>query len=122
MNNAKDFPKEIINAEYSYKNNKGETSGNLKNQPVTAYQNNDNIEKLLFEKRSEHQSNSYLGLIGKFIEPVMRPIGFDWKMTISVLSGLAAKEVVVSTMGVLYNVSSSSHNNNSLKERFRRNV
>ncbi len=46
--------------------------------------------------------NSYLGHIGHFIEPVMRPLGFDWKMSVSLLAGLPAKEIIVSTMGVLY--------------------
>jgi ferrous iron transport protein B len=48
--------------------------------------------------------NSYLGQIGRFIEPIMAPIGFDWKMSISLLAGLPAKEIIVSTMGVLYQV------------------
>jgi ferrous iron transport protein B len=47
-------------------------------------------------------SNSYLGRIGRFIQPVMAPLGFDWKMTISLIAGLPAKEIIVSTMGVLY--------------------
>ncbi len=45
---------------------------------------------------------SYLGRIGKFIEPVFTPLGFDWKMAVALQTGLAAKEVVVSTLGVLY--------------------
>lgn len=49
-----------------------------------------------------HQENSYIGRIGKFIEPIMRPLGFDWKISVSLLSGMAAKEIVISTMGVLY--------------------
>jgi ferrous iron transport protein B len=54
---------------------------------------------------SDRLTNSYLGQIGKVIEPVMRPLGFDWKMSISLLAGLPAKEIVVSTMGVLYQTS-----------------
>lgn len=50
---------------------------------------------------AERQANSYLGQIGKLIEPVIRPLGFDWKMGVSLLSGIAAKEIVVSTLGVL---------------------
>ncbi len=50
--------------------------------------------------------NSYLGHIGKFIEPVFTPLGFDWKMAIAIQTGLAAKEVVVSTLGVLYSLGS----------------
>jgi ferrous iron transport protein B len=45
---------------------------------------------------------SYLGQIGKASEPFFAPLGFDWKMTVAIESGLAAKEVVVSTLGVLY--------------------
>lgn len=53
-------------------------------------------------RNSEHQEKSYIGQIGHFIEPVMRPLGFDWKISVSLISGMAAKEIVVSTMGVLY--------------------
>lgn len=45
---------------------------------------------------------SYIGQIGHVIEPVIRPLGFDWKMGVSIVSGIGAKEVVVSTLGVLY--------------------
>jgi len=60
------------------------------------------INKFNFEKSRLLQEKSFIGIIGKFIEPVMRPLGFDWKMSVSLLAGVAAKEVVVSTMGVLY--------------------
>ncbi len=49
-----------------------------------------------------HLEQSYLGTIGKFIEPVFVPLGLDWKMSVALQTGLAAKEVVVSTLGVLY--------------------
>lgn len=45
---------------------------------------------------------SYIGQIGKVIEPVISPLGYDWKIGVSLVSGVAAKEIVVSTMGVLY--------------------
>lgn len=54
------------------------------------------------QRNIAHQENSYIGRIGRTIEPVMRPLGFDWKISVSLLSGMAAKEVVVSTLGVLY--------------------
>lgn len=50
----------------------------------------------------EQQENSYIGQIGKAIEPVIEPLGFDWKMGVGILSGIGAKELVVSTLGVLY--------------------
>jgi ferrous iron transport protein B len=56
-----------------------------------------------------HQEESYIGRIGKTIEPVLRPIGFDWKISVSLLTGMAAKEVVVSTMGVLYSGEEETH-------------
>lgn len=46
--------------------------------------------------------NSYLGKLGKFSEPLFAPLGFDWKMSVALETGLAAKEIVVSTLGILY--------------------
>jgi ferrous iron transport protein B len=54
------------------------------------------------ENRIEQQENSYIGQIGHFVKPVLSPLGFDWKIGVSLVSGIAAKEVVVSTLGVLY--------------------
>lgn len=51
---------------------------------------------------AEQQEHSYIGQIGKVIEPVIKPLGFDWKLGIGILSGVGAKELVVSTLGVLY--------------------
>ena len=51
---------------------------------------------------AQQQENSYIGRIGKAIEPVMEPLGFDWKLSIGILSGVGAKELVVSSLGVLY--------------------
>lgn len=51
---------------------------------------------------AEQQEHSYIGQIGKTIEPAIKPLGFDWKLGIGLLSGVGAKELVVSTLGVLY--------------------
>ena len=51
---------------------------------------------------AQQQENSYIGQIGKAIEPVIEPLGFDWKLGIGILSGIGAKELVVSSLGVLY--------------------
>lgn len=59
--------------------------------------------------------NSYAGQIGKFIEPVFKPLGFDWKGSIALLTGFAAKEVVVSTLGVIYGVGDSDTASDSLQ-------
>lgn len=55
-----------------------------------------------YESVAEQQKNSYIGQIGKAIEPVIKPLGFDWKLGIGLISGVGAKELVVSTLGVLY--------------------
>lgn len=54
------------------------------------------------ESVAEQQENSYIGQIGKAIEPVIKPLGFDWKLGIGLISGVGAKELVASTLGVLY--------------------
>ena len=53
-------------------------------------------------KSMDHQQKSYIGRIGQAIQPILHPLGFDWKMSVSLLTGMAAKEVVVSTLSVLY--------------------
>jgi len=56
------------------------------------------------EKREKLMEHTYLGMIGRTIEPAFAPLGFDWKMSVATFSGLAAKEVIVSTLGVLYSL------------------
>jgi ferrous iron transport protein B len=54
---------------------------------------------------------SYLSQVGHFISPVMKPLGFDWKMSVSLLAGLPAKEFIVGTMSVVYNTRHNSEDN-----------
>ena len=54
------------------------------------------------ESQRQHYENSYIGRIGKACEPIFEPIGMNWKTTVSIISGVAAKEIMVSTLGVLY--------------------
>ena len=66
----------------------------------------------------EQIENSFMGQMGKAIEPVVEPLGFNWQMGVSVLTGAAAKEIVVSTMGVLYTGEANADEENaSLKEK-----
>lgn len=60
------------------------------------------IESLTVARESALLEQSYISRIGKFMEPVFKPLGFDWKMSVSILTGVMAKEVVVSAMGILY--------------------
>ncbi|MFT3739147.1 MAG: ferrous iron transport protein B [Breznakibacter sp.] len=62
-------------------------------------------QQLDIEVASFEQTNTYIGRLGHWVEPVIKPLGFDWKMGVSLISGVAAKEVVISTMSVLYQAS-----------------
>ncbi|MFH2095424.1 MAG: ferrous iron transport protein B [Bacteroidota bacterium] len=95
---SKDYKKLITITEQSYKHQLAGIT-----DTTSAYlEFSQEIRTLQLAMKKEQQEQSYIGRIGKFIEPVMAPLGFDWKMSISLLSGVAAKEIVVSTMGVLY--------------------
>ncbi len=54
------------------------------------------------EQEAQRIEQSYIGRIGKVMEPVFRPLGFDWRNAVALLTGFVAKEIVVSTLGVLY--------------------
>lgn len=88
-------------------------------EQIVSVQNNtslcDSIKKeqvnlLSCMKQSEHLSHSYIGQLGHLIEPIIKPLGFDWKMGVSILAGVGAKEIVVSTMGILYHSKDSNEN------------
>ena len=70
----------------------------------------ESINRIILDQKGEKQSKSFMGIIGRSIEPVMKPLGFDWRLSVSILSGLAAKEVVVSTLGVIFQADSNSGN------------
>jgi len=83
---------------------------------IVVNNNNDNFKStIVLEKdsfvhfsnskvKSLQRENSYIGKIGKTIEPIIRPLGFDWRVGISILSGMTAKEIIISTLAVLYQV------------------
>lgn len=90
FNDIKDENKDLFPAAWAmYKN-----SANLDAE-------NDKLDK---DQASEKLEQSYAASFGKAINPVLKPLGFDWKMGVSLVAGLAAKEVVVSTLGTIYAV------------------
>ncbi|MDR1878651.1 MAG: hypothetical protein LBQ64_03715, partial [Bacteroidales bacterium] len=62
------------------------------------------IVRIEYKEKKFQQDSSYLGRIGIMIMPVMKPLGFDWKLTISVFSGLFAKEIVISSLAIMHTV------------------
>jgi ferrous iron transport protein B len=77
------------------------------------------LQQLEGSRTGEHQAKSYIGQVGRFIEPAIRPLGFDWKMGICLLSGIVAKETIVSTIGILYHSEYMTGEQESLQERIR---
>jgi ferrous iron transport protein B len=63
--------------------------------------------------------NSYIGIMGKFIEPAIKPLGYDWKIGIALISSFAAREVFVGTLATIYSVESDDENTSTIKERMR---
>jgi ferrous iron transport protein B len=78
---------------------------------------NETSQELVVQLKNQYAEaqleQSFLGQIGHFIEPAFTPLGFDWKMAVALQTGLAAKEVVVSTMGVLYSLGESTDETSS---------
>ena len=78
------------------------------------YKNSANLDaenqKIDEEQKSEKLEQSYAAMFGKAINPVLEPLGFDWKIGVSLVAGLAAKEVVVSTLGTIYAVGGDDKN------------
>ena len=58
-------------------------------------------------------------MIGKFIEPVIRPLGFDWKMGIAIISSFAAREIFVGTMATLYSIGDDADNTTTIRARLK---
>jgi ferrous iron transport protein B len=71
------------------------------------------------EDASIRQRESYIGQIGQAVQPVLAPLGFDWKISVSLLTGMAAKEVVVSTLSVLYTGNAEEEEMQTLTNRIR---
>ena len=70
--------------------------------------------KIENEKSGEELGKSYAGQFGKAIEPAIAPLGFDWRIGISLVSGVTAKEVIVSTMGTIYSIGDGNENAHSM--------
>ncbi len=87
-------------------NSNGEISGEELAKLITKYEN---------AMAAEEMEYSFAGRLGKFVEPVIKPLGFDWRLGIALVSGFAAKEVVVSTMGTVYGIGEADEGSESLR-------
>ena len=81
------------------------------------------ISELELQRESERQEKSYIGKMGHFIQPILSPLGFDWKIGVSIITGLAAKEIIVGSMGVLYQADvDSDENSGGLQHKLKEQV
>ncbi len=92
------FPREV-NFTQDYDTLIEQVSQNLS---IDQSERDSQIKEITMSREAERIESSYIGRIGHTIEPVIRPLGFDWRIGVSLLTGVAAKEIVVSSMAVLY--------------------
>ena len=116
------FPRgEKINMEYEQKIHSVQQSfASQINSENLSEKEIESINKLKLEQQQLKQEHSFIGRLGKFIEPVIAPLGFDWKMGVSLIAGSAAKEIVISTMGVLYQTDPGSEDNMNLISKIKK--
>jgi ferrous iron transport protein B len=96
-------------------------SDEFKNAEIIVKSQNIGLEtSQLEDKIAAHQlENSYLGKMGKTIEPAIKPLGYDWKIGIGLIASFAAREVFVATMSTIYSINSASEDSKTISERMK---
>jgi ferrous iron transport protein B len=105
---TQDYNSQILTIEQSYDN--GQISEEL-------YKSR--ISEIKAKMASEQLEFSTAGRIGRFIEPVFKPLGFDWKLGLATIAGIAGKELVVSTLGTVFSLSGTEKESEKLREAMR---
>ena len=80
---------------------------------------NTNLSKAELQQKvaSEELANSYIGILGKSIEPVIKPLGYDWKIGIALITSFAAREVFVGTLATIYSVEADEEDTSTIKQK-----
>lgn len=101
-----------------------ETFGRAEEMVAASMEQNKPMEEAAFSNAvaSYQLENSYIGILGKTIEPVFRPLGYDWKISIAVLTSFAAREVFVANLATIYSLSDAEENQERIIERMRSEV
>jgi ferrous iron transport protein B len=100
------------NGPESYKNAEQNTKEKIANRNLETAELQQKIAAAKLE-------NSYIGIMGKSIEPAIRPLGYDWKIGIALITSFAAREVFVGTLATIYSVGSDDENTTTIKEKMR---
>ena len=91
-------------------------AANQSDRDELAQERNIALKKLKVAKKAEKTEKSFMGIIGKSIAPIFAPIGIDWRGTVAILTGFVAKEIVVSSLGILYAVEEDAGESDGLKK------
>jgi ferrous iron transport protein B len=94
----------------SYKNTEKSVTENTANQQL----DDDEMQQKIASKKLE---NSYIGVLGKAIEPAIKPLGYDWKIGIALITSFAAREVFVGTLATIYSVEAEDENATTIKQK-----
>ncbi len=97
---SRNYDQMIKNVKQRYENQLHSASADERSGVLSELK--EQVRQIQREKEAEKAEKSYLGIIGKHLEPVFEPIGIDWRGSIALLTGFFAKEIVVSTMGILH--------------------
>ncbi|KGL62678.1 ferrous iron transport protein B [Polaribacter sp. Hel1_85] len=103
------------NGPTSFDNAEKNTIENVVNQNLSDQELQQKIASVKLE-------NSYIGILGKTIEPTIKPLGYDWKIGIALITSLAAREVFVGTLATIYSVEAGDENTSTIKEKMRSEV
>ncbi len=112
---ASNFPKD----DYLEDQFKMASAGILQKSDISDKQKEKMIEALEHEKQSKQLEYSVAGRIGKFIEPGISPLGFDWRIGVALTAGFAAKEIVVSTLGTIFSLGDVNEKSEDLEKSLR---
>ncbi len=99
-----DLERQKIEGRYAMQKTRLIQAGQGEKAQLLSREMNLQLSELEALRKEEFQQNSFLGRVGKAIAPLLRPLGFDWKGAVALLTGFVAKEIVVSTFGILYQV------------------
>jgi len=103
------------NGPSSFNDAEKNTINNLSSQNLSS-------EELQQKIASVKLENSYIGILGKTIEPLIRPLGYDWKIGVALITSLAAREVFVGTLATIYSVGADDENTSTIKDKMRSEV
>ncbi len=118
INYSQDYEQMKSNVENTYQQKIKNTS-DIEQKLHLIEEKESELKSIENKEHSEHQQKSYIGKIGKFIEPAIKPLGFNWKIGVGIVSGIGAKEIIVSTLSVLYTGSSDVEEESTLSEKMK---